>query len=360
MHEVLGRPSDVLVLDLSEMWEEELATLASRAPSERPAAIIAVGRRHLHEAQGVLLAAMKSGVRDFFFHPVDTSHLIKAVQQVILDASSASPIAVGKAAVTSIMNAKGGSGASLLACNIAYILSAALDIRVALIDFDLQFCSLSTYFDSPPSDALFIALDNVEVLDRVALDGYMTKYSRNLHLLPAVSDGVALPWRIPQDRISRLLFELCKAYSHVVIDLPRTFDVISKTILEESDNVLIVVQQHVVGLRDATRVMKIIRVDLGIPRERIHVVVNRYSKDGAVSLKDIEKAMDVDAIHLVPNDYNSVSSASDHGEPLFKRVPDAEVTKAIANIAYKLVGQTPTPPEGLLARMFKKNVSKGP
>jgi pilus assembly protein CpaE len=343
---------DILVYDLSELWETELQALASHPVAERPA-IIAVGRRHIHEAQGILLAAMKVGVRDFFFHPVPADHLLKAVHQVIHESGTTTP--VGKGIVTAIMNAKGGSGASMIACNMAYILSAPLNIRTAIIDFDLQFCSLPLYFDLPASDALFAALDNVESMDRLALDGYMTKYSKTLHLLPAVSEAVAMPWRIPGDKVSRLLFELSKAYAHIIIDLPRTFDFITKTVIEEADNVLIVLQPNVASLRDATRVVKIIRKDLGVPKERLRIVVNRYSSGSVVSLKDIEKSMDVGIVDVIPNDYEAVSSASDIGEPLFKRVPDAEVTKAIARIVYDIAGLTPTKDRpSLLSRILGK------
>ena len=49
--------------------------------------------------------------------------------------------------LNAVINAKGGSGASFIASNVAYILSKETDSKVALVDLDLQFGSVGLNFD---------------------------------------------------------------------------------------------------------------------------------------------------------------------------------------------------------------------
>ncbi len=66
---------------------------------------------------------------------------------------------------------------------------------------DLQFGSLSHYFDLEPKYGMVEVLQNIYELDQVALEGYMLKHSSGLKMLD-VKPG-SNPGRVPECRANR-------------------------------------------------------------------------------------------------------------------------------------------------------------
>jgi pilus assembly protein CpaE len=332
LHGVTPLP-DVFVLDLDDDWQLSLEALGSRPGFERPP-MITVAAEGSPEA---LRMAMQVGSRDFFTHPVPTEEFFASIRRILEERASQDGVARGM--VTAVVNAKGGSGASLLAANLAHILVARLARRVALLDLDLQFGSLPLYLDLPPADGLIAALENPERLDGVALQGHMIKHASGVHLLAAMSEQAAKPWAIPESALAHLLDQAVSVYQHVVVDLPRQLDPLTSLVLERADQVLVVMQQGITHLRDAKRMLGILKDHLGVPQDHIQVIVNRFDSRNPVRPDDICEALGVDAVTPVPNDYRCVAEAGNLGIPLFDHQRRAGVTKAIIGMAEQLGGQ---------------------
>jgi pilus assembly protein CpaE len=74
---------------------------------------------------------------------------------------------------------------------------------------------------------------------------------------------------------------------------------------------------------------------LGIPRQKIEIVVNRYIKGGA-SLHDVEKSLQKNIFWLFPNDFVEVIASINAGVPLVKSKSGAPFTKNIFEFIEKL------------------------
>jgi len=337
---------DLLVLNLSHYWEEELQALAERPPTERPPVIV-VGPGNDVQA---MRKAMQAGARDFFTRPVSAQELAAVIQQVIKDrAASATPV---KNRLTAVINAKGGSGATVLACNLAHIMAAEARLRVALLDLDVQFGTLPQYFDLPSSQGLLNILDAVEELDVPALPGYMAKHASGVHLLGTMADRLVLPGEIPVKRLGLLLDLLVQGYQQVVVDLPRQIDALTSLVMERADQVVIVMQQSLTQVRDAKRLLVILKEGLGITDNRITVVVNRYDAKGRISLADIEQTLNHQSLERVPNDFKRVAESVNLGIPLYDHAPKAPITQSLVDLATKVSGRVSAKRKGLLGRAF--------
>jgi pilus assembly protein CpaE len=331
LHGVTRIP-DILLLDLSTMWQEELGALSNRGALDRPP-LIAIG------ADGdsqVMRLAMQVGARDFFTHPVTPKELLSSLQQIARD--SQQEVRSSHGIQTAVINAKGGSGASFLACNLAHIMAVNLQLRVALLDLDLQFGTLPLYFDVTPRNSLLDALGAVEQLDPIALEGYMTRYGSRLRLLSSMSDQMPLPWEISPRHLNRLLDIALLGYDHIVLDLPRIIDPLTTSIIERADNVLVVMQQSITHIRDAKRLLRIITGDLGVPHKSIRVVINRHHNKNPIREQDIQEALSGLAVIPVENDFKRVSEAIDLGVPLLENGSHGGITKTLIKLATELCG----------------------
>jgi len=249
------------------------------------------------------------------------------------------------------MNAKGGSGATLLACNVAHMLTTIAHRQVTLIDLDLQFGTIPLYFDLFPKRGVLQALENSEGLDETAFDGYLVRHSSGLKILGHAAEDPLSTQAANMRQVQHLLKLAVKNNDHVVIDLPRRIDALSTLVIEHAQHVVVVVQQSVANLRDATRLINCLRRELGVGKDRIVTAVNRYQKNARITTDDIRTTLACTDLALIPSDFETVSACLDTGAALLDYAPAAAITRAVEALQIR-VGGASSERQSFLARNF--------
>ncbi len=237
-----------------------------------------------------------------------------------------------KGRICAIINANGGSGATFLTNNLAHIVAIKESLSVAAVDLDLQFGTLGLHMDLVPKHALPEVINNIDKMDGTALDGYMSKHRSGVRLLASSNDCVLLPSDIPIDKLDRLIRLVGQSYDRVFVDLPRQIDSLTGTILANADHIIIVLQQSLAGVRNATILKRIMTNELDITGQKVCFVVNRFNPKSVVSAGDISKALDNEIIHCIPNEFEKVAQASDLGVPLYDYAKRSRVTKSLVKL----------------------------
>jgi Flp pilus assembly protein, ATPase CpaE len=348
------QPPDVLILHLSHLWREELEAVAARH-LERKTALIVVGAS---SDMGMMRLAMQAGARDLLPEPVVKNDLLIALERVKRERQTQAQAAQGT--IAAFVNAQGGCGATLLACNVAHMLAAESKKRTTLLDLGLQFGAAPLYLDLFPQRGVWQAMENLDGLDEVALEGYFTRHTSGLHVLSHGADEPIETRELSLAAVERLLEVALRAHDHLVVDLPRRVDGVLATVVQRSQQVVVVLQQSVTALRDATRLLQWLRGEGGVARDRLCIVVNRYDKGAPISAADIQKALGCDEPVLVPNDFRMVSECINSGTPLLEHARGAAITKAVMSLQTRLGGASTRPRAGVLARTFSNLLSGGP
>ncbi|MEQ4537842.1 MAG: P-loop NTPase [Billgrantia sp.] len=326
---------DALVLMVGESWEAELMALCERPAGERPPLLV-VGPKGNVE---LIRLAMRAGARDYFSPPVDDGEIGRFLREIVRDRRE--ELALPTASLTAVINAKGGSGASLVAANLAHRLTVE-GKECALVDMDVQFGSLPLYFNLIPDHGLVQALDAADSLDSLAMSAYVQHHESGLGLLASSPEDRVNLSEVPESRVEQLLHVLGQDHEEVVVDLPRWINGATACVLERADRVLMVMQQSVAHLHDAQRLRDILVHELGLPPSRLAVVVNRYDKRNDVSLGAIGDALPGLPLHTLPNDYRHASQSIDVGSPLIELARKAPLTRAFKTLALALM--TPREP----------------
>lgn len=240
--------------------------------------------------------------------------------------------------LNAVINAKGGSGASFIASNIAYVLSKYSDSKVALVDLDLQFGSVGLNFDRIPKYTITEALHAVDDLDPISLEAYMSKYNHNLSLLLPSPSDILLPGEINITHLKKLLTLLKMNYSQIVVDLPRLIDPVSSTIMEQADQITLVIQQSLAQFRDGRRLIQILNKDLDIPLERISIALNRYDAKNSLRIEDLKNMVNHDKVYIIANDFERVASASNLGVPLCESAANSKIAHDLKYLAKNMGG----------------------
>ena len=347
----LEKLPDLLIFRVGECWQAELESLCAR-PVEARVPMLVVSAET--PAQAMRLS-MKAGARDFFPEPMEDGELLRVVDQLYRESSDQKSAL--NTHLTVVMNAKGGSGASLIATNLAHQLASAGQRKVVLVDLDLQFGSLSHYLDLNPQRGIKQALENAEDLDSLALEGYLVRHVSGLKVLSSESDRMLLSEEVSSEQLLQLFRLLAKDHQHLVVDLPRQIDLTTTTVLEHADQVVLTLQQGITYLRDATRLIEVMRRDLDIPDHRIMVVVNRYDKSSPITLTEVAKALNHQSIMTVPNDFKNVSESLNNGMPLMEVARRASISRALYGLSEEITGGRDRARPGLLGKLF--NLVKG-
>lgn len=344
---------DVLVLRFDAASLAELATLAETSPETRPPLLV-VGPPASPEAMRL---AVRSGARDFLAEPLNAADFIAALERLRHEPRRGQHQAA-KAEITVVMGAAGGVGTSCLACNLAHALATQSAAATLLIDLDVNSAPLAGMLDLKPERGLPQALAEVEFLDQHALQGYVTKHRSGLHLLGAPSRVPVLTRDLDAGRLATLLGVVSEQYRQVVVDASHALDEPVITTLGMARTVIVVVQQSVVQLRQAARLIRVLHGDFAIPDDRIVVVVNRFLKRAMVTLEDVRRTLAREKLAIIPNQYLSVLSSIDGGVPLLEFEPSSPVARAILDLTRELAGAPPTAKPGLLRRalpIFARN-----
>ncbi len=325
---------DLLIFHVDESNEAELACLTERPPELRPATLIIGPGGNTR----LMRLAMKAGAIDYLEDPASESDLAEALDE--LKKTIAHQAASTDGELIAVVSAKGGSGASFLAANLGHLMAAVSGKNTALLDLDLQYASLGQYLDLNCEHGLMQILDVIEDLDETAMDAYMAKHKSGVSLLGPRANEIVLTRDVPLDRFARLLEQLKAHYDYTVIDQPRDLHEMSAAVYEHADNVLIVMQQELANIRDASRLRQILLGEMAVPEDRIKIVVNRYDKKSTVELGDIGRALGVEKSEfiLVPNDYRDVAESVNIGVPMLDHSRNSAVTKALMRFESRLTG----------------------
>ena len=325
---------DLLIFHVDESNEAELASLVERPAELRPTTLV-IGPGGNTQ---LMRMAMKAGAVDYLEYPASKEELAETLEQ--LKKSVANQAAGDEGQLIAVVSAKGGSGASFLSANVGHMMAKVSKKNAALLDLNLQYASLGQYLDLHCEHGLMQALDVIESLDETAMDAYMAKHKSGVSLLGPLPDEIVLTRDVPLDRFARLLDQMKAHYDFTVVDQPRDLHEMSAAVYERADRVLIVMQQELANIRDASRLRQILLTEMAVPEHRITIVVNRYDKNAPVELSDICRALSTQKseLVLVPNDYRDVAESMNIGVPMYKHSRSSAVTKALLNFEGRLTG----------------------
>jgi len=334
---------DVLLMHASEHLVEELESLAARPGRDRPP-IIVIGDQLPADATR---HAMRAGARDFI-REQDDVELVDSLRRLSMELHSDHHDGKGKTVV--VVNAKGGSGGSFIATNLAHLSATVGGEDTAIVDMDFQYAPLPHYFDVKPKRGLLEALANAEEIDETAIGAYAVKHDSGLQIFAPMTDAQSSVDFNLADRLMQVLEIFRNRYDKIVIDLPRHLDEASFRVLQAADEVLLVMQQSLLAVHDAVRLKTILVNELEIPEERITIVLNRYTKNSTLDVEDVSRALDEDDLVLIPNQYKLVAQSLDMGEQVVEQAPTSAVAKALVGLQGRAMGQRPRENTGFLAK----------
>lgn len=299
-----------------------------------------------------LMHAMRAGVREVVPSPASQDLLHTALLRLIQKRGKQSSVNDGK--VFAFLSCKGGSGATFLAANFAYVLSSEYGKRVALIDLNLQFGDAAMFVSElhPPSDLAELS-QQIHRLDASLLEASMLEVTPNFFVL-AAPDKPEQSVEVQREHVDAIVRLARRHYDFVILDLPRSLNSVSLQVLDLADTIFPVMQLTLPFVRDGKRLLSVFS-SLDYPRSKVRVIVNRYEKGGEFSLNDLEKAIDTKVSYVVPNSYQAAAASVNLGIPIAKGNRYDAISKFLIEMGREFVPEDArSASSGWFSRLFSR------
>jgi pilus assembly protein CpaE len=319
---------DVILLDLASDLDRACELIRCVAALNLRAHVVGL---HVRNDSDAILRCLRSGASEFLHAPFDLQTQNDAVARLhrLLQ-----PGAVEKAEAGSIVafsSAKPGSGASTLAAQTAFALRRTTSQRILLADFDLMGGMIGFYLKLVNTKSL---LDVLPMAEGLRDGGWAScvALADGVDILPAPETPYAGP--LEAGRLHAVLEYARMNYEWVVIDLPVVFQRLSLMTISESDRAYLVSTPELPSLHLARKAVNLLD-QLGFPKERFQIVMNRMDRRGEIAGSDIERLFNCAIDARIPNDYFSLHRAVTLGQPVDGH---SDLGRAVESLANRMSG----------------------
>jgi pilus assembly protein CpaE len=297
----------------------------------------------------LLKAALRAGLKDVIEAPLTAPKVTDTLNQVerhqrrataaAVPAAPAAPAppAPKEGTVITVMSAKGGSGKTVVATNLAMLLTRHTDPkRVAIVDADLQFGDVGLVLQLEPKLTLVNAAHELHRLDDSLLESLMVRHPSGLRVLaaplePAFADEVSTA------AMTEILQRLRTMFEYVVVDTASLLDELLLSILERSDQVLLVVDMDLPSIKNAKLALETLRL-LKFPLGKIKVILNRGNAKVRLDVSEIERSLQMKVTAAVPSDA-MVPASVNEGVPVVVSNPKSKVAKGFEGVLQAVLGK---------------------
>ncbi len=323
---------DVAIVDIDDDETTALELIEKLSRTYPSCGVIVVSSRT--DGQ-LILKAMRSGAREFLNSPVQIEELVGALDRVSASSDGATRSKSGS--VISVAGASGGVGTTSIAINIACALAQNPDRSVVLVDLDLALGDADVFLEMIPDYTLLDVAQNISRLDLALLRKSLTKHESGVYVLPRpiqIEDGGS----ISAENFTKVLGLLKASFSHLVIDLSKSYNRLDVAALQSSDHIVLLTQLDLPCLRNVVRLLSSLELYDGV-QDKVKIVVNRTGLDKSqISSSKAEETIDREIYWRIPNNYSVVSECRNNGKPLIRSAPKAAITQSICELAEKLAG----------------------
>lgn len=346
--QVADDPPNLAILDATNMHPSQLSIIEVLSNQYPHTAFMLLAPEQPPE---FLLRAMRAGVREVLTLPLDQQAFLGATSRIRQKIKPA--VRDGK--VLSFISCKGGSGATFIATNFGFALSALAQKKVLLIDLNRQFGDAALYVsDKKPTMTLSDVCAQINRIDPAFLESSLVSVTPDFGVLAASGDPTHAA-DIKPEHISTILHLARHYYDFIILDVDRQIDAVAIQALDESDVIYSILQATMPYIRDTSRLLGIFQ-SLEYPKEKVRLIVNRYEKSGELRLSDIHGVVGDAILHTIPNNYKPVADSINQGVPVLQLAKRSAVAKSLTELTNQHVDRQTAPSGGTFSRFFNSRM----
>ncbi|GAB2710608.1 AAA family ATPase [Arthrobacter bambusae] len=332
LDQLLGEPPEVLILGPGLEINDSLKH-ASLIDLQFPEISVVLAAE---QSESLVLAAMRSGVRDLLSPAADSDTIRVMVERASLAAAGRrrglapnaieTPSQASGGRIIAVMSPKGGVGKTTVATNLAVGLGNLAPMGVVIVDLDLQFGDVASGLLLNPEHTITDAVLGPASQDSMVLKTYLSVHPASIYALCAPRNPVEMD-RITAQHVSRLLEQLRHEFQYVVIDTAPGLGEHVLAALENATDAVWVCGMDIPSIRGLRTGLNILDELQLLPQHR-HVVLNMADPKSGLVLKDVEATIGVPVDVAIPRS-RTLPFSTNKGVPLLQDGTRDAATKGL-------------------------------
>jgi len=280
-------------------------------------------------------ALMAKGVADYLLCPLVPDQIVDALDRLYSD-----PAAPLHGKVVSFWGARGGTGSSCLAQNVAWLIGEHLQEPVVYLDCDLSFGSSQLALGLDAHQTLADVVAHTERLDQVLVDRSLNPCGPNMRVLASPGDLRPRP-AVTVEAVDMLVDIVRRMAPVVVLDLPHVWTDWTERLLRFSTDVVMTAWPDFSSLKNAKSYIEIEEAPLQLVLNGIDA-----HKRTQLSAKDFEDNLGMKPVLSLPFEPGLFGDASNAGRIAAEMSPSHKAVKLMAGLSQSLSGKAARPSGG--------------
>lgn len=329
---------DISMPDMDGIRATELITLRSPQTS-----VIMISFQNEIE---YMKKAMMAGAREYMVKPFSPSELINTIKEVHeidsqkKEAADSSTLGITfnsktEADIISFFSTKGGSGKTSLAVNTAVALADLKKWRVLLLDLNLQFGDVASFFNIVPKKTI-ADLTQAKAEEFDDMRQYFITHSSGVRVLSAPTRPEYAEL-VSSENIQNILKECQKHYDFIICDNSNSFDDISLVSLDLAKEIWLVMGMDIPSIKNSKLSIEVLE-SLNYS-SKIKMILNRFDKKIGINIKDLQNSINRPIGFSIPNEEYSMVHALNKGIPYIEAYPRGKAASSIRSMARHLTEQ---------------------
>ncbi len=292
--------------------------------------VIALGRTNDILLYRDLLAR---GVSEYLVEPYDVLDLVRAISQLYAGTTSGS---LGR--IVAFYGAKGGSGSSTIAHNVAWCASTKIGISTVLADLDLPYGTAALDFNQDPVQGIADAVLAPDRLDGNVLERLLSKVNDKLSLL-AAPVNLEQTYDFDEEGFDSLTDLLRTTVPLTILDVPHGWSGWTRRVMLAADEIVIVSEPDLASLRNVKNMLDRLLPDRPLD-DRPKIIVNKMTvpKRPEIKLDDFTKAIGFPPFSAIEFDPKNFGTAANNGQMLGE-IPNVKAFGQCLDLTYAVTGK---------------------
>ncbi len=301
---------DAVLIDLTRVRDSHDELIGQIKGTSAAPLVVAL---HGSSDPEVILSVIRAGADEYLYPPV-SANLAKALDRLAGRTRQRQNQNATAGRVLGFFSAKGGCGATTIACHAAVELARQTNQEVLLADFDMDAGMVGFLMKSKSRYSILDATANTHRLDASYWRALVSNGTPRLQVIRA--PGAVLQREEPKvEDIQTVTRFMRFQYDWTVIDLGRGMNPRLMSALEEVDEAFMVTTLDVPALHQVQQITRSL-LDGGYNQSRIRLVLNRVPKTPDVLPSELEGLLGIPVYAMLPEDHGSIYEAYAEGQLL--------------------------------------------
>jgi len=270
-------------------------------------------------------------------NPAISLKIMRYMSDRVRKSAATGTIAEKEAKVFTFFSPKGGSGCSSMAANFAYGLSLNRDLRVLVVDLDVEFGAMDMMLDAKYDKTVADVCKEVQIKTFENIGPFLAQVADNLKVLlaPRKPEEAEL---VKVKEVKEVIEVLKGYFDYIIIDTPSSFTDLSLMAMDISYRIVMVMNSDTICLRNMRKSLEVMK-SLEYPENKIIVMLNRDDNISPMPVPDMENFIKIKISYTIPNEYMTMRKSTDSGVPFIKMAPGSNVSAKLLEMINKVANQ---------------------